>query len=60
LGVAVGLLAAFILQRSFSGKHSTDREISLLGALGFLSFIAAEQAGLSGVFASFFCGLTIT
>lgn len=60
LGAFVGLACAFVLQRSFAARHSTDRELSLLATLGFLSFIAAEQLGLSGIFASFFAGLTMS
>eukprot|EP00890_Picochlorum_soloecismus_P003899 jgi/Picsp_1/450/NSC_00448-R1_sodium hydrogen len=58
LGVMLGLITAFILKTSFWQKHSTDREVSLLAALGFMSYLAAESLGLSGVFAVFFCGLT--
>lgn len=54
----MGLAGALILRRSFAARHSTDREVALLGVLGFLSFVAAEAAGLSGVFAAFFCGIT--
>jgi len=58
LGIILGLITAFILKTSFWQKHSTDREVSLLAALGFMSYLAAESLGLSGVFAVFFCGLT--
>ena len=58
LGIMLGLITAFILKTSFWQKHSTDREVSLLAALGFMSYLAAESLGLSGVFAVFFCGLT--
>lgn len=60
LGVGVGLASAFILKITFSEHHSTDREISLLAVLGFLSYLGAESSGLSGVFATFFCGLTMS
>ena len=58
LGVATGLLAAYLIRAFFLGAHSTDREVSLLGLLGFFSYVAAEAAGLSGILAAFFCALT--
>lgn len=60
LGVGIGLIAAIILKSSFYKRHSTDREMSLLAILGFLSYLAAEEIGASGVFSSFFCGLTMS
>ena len=60
LGVTVGLVCAFILKHSFGTRHSTDHEVSLLAALGFLSYLSAEWCNLSGVFSTFFCGLTMS
>jgi solute carrier family 9 (sodium/hydrogen exchanger), member 8 len=61
LGITVGLICAYILKSSFgNGRHSTDHEVSLLAALGFLSYLLAEWCNLSGVFSTFFCGLTMS
>lgn len=60
LGVMVGLVCAFILKHSFGTRHSTDHEVSLLAALGFLSYLSAEWFNLSGVFSTFFCGITMS
>jgi len=60
LGVTVGLVCAFILKHSFGTRHSTDHEVSLLAALGFLSYLSAEWCNLSGVFSTFFCGVTMS
>lgn len=59
LGVGVGLASAALIKRSFV-HHSTDREVALVGLLGFLAYLLAEQLGLSGVFAIFFCGITMS
>ena len=57
IGLGVGLLSAYLLKRGFRQNHSTDREVALLFTMGLLSFTLAEQLGLSGVFAIFFCGV---
>lgn len=60
LGAAVGLACSFVVKHSFRKRHATDHEVSLLAILGFLSYLLAEWSGLSGVFAAFFCGLTMS
>lgn len=60
LGAAVGLACSFVVKHSFQKRHATDHEVSLLAILGFLSYLLAEWSGLSGVFAAFFCGLTMS
>ena len=59
-GSAVGLMSSFILRISFQRRHSTDHEVSLLLAHGFLSYLSAEWVGFSGVFSTFFCGITMS
>ena len=58
VGLGVGLLSAYVLRRWFNPHRSTDREVAMLLTTGLLSYFLAEQLGLSGVFAIFFCGVT--
>ena len=62
--MAVGLASAAVVRRCFGAggrlPGSTDREAILVALTGFVAHQAAEQAGLSGVFAVFFCGLTMS
>lgn len=59
VGVAVGLVSAFIVRRLFRA-HSTDREVLLVGLMGFLAYIVGQFANLSGIFSVFFCGITMS
>ncbi|GAB4816740.1 hypothetical protein N2152v2_003786 [Parachlorella kessleri] len=59
LGVGMGLLSAYIIKQAFF-KHSTDREVTLVALLGFLAFLVAEKLSLSGIFAVFFAGITMS
>lgn len=59
LGVGVGLFSALLIKRSFA-HHSTDREVTLVGLLGFLAYVLAEEMQLSGIFSVFFCGITMS
>ncbi|KAL4425563.1 hypothetical protein ABPG75_009579 [Micractinium tetrahymenae] len=59
LGVGVGLASAALIKRSFA-HHSTDREVTLVGLLGFLAYLLAEELGLSGIFSVFFCGIAMS
>ncbi|PSC76023.1 sodium hydrogen exchanger 2-like [Micractinium conductrix] len=59
LGAGMGLASAYLIRRAFV-HHSTDREVALVALMGFLSFLAAEVLGLSGIFAILFCGITMS
>lgn len=59
LGVGVGLLSAALIKMCFV-KHSTDREVGLVALMGFLAFLLAESLHLSGIFAVFFAGITMS
>lgn len=60
LGVAAGLLSALIIRSFFLRHHSTDREILLTILSGLVVYVFAEAVGLSGIFAIFFCGITMS
>ncbi|GFQ05427.1 sodium/hydrogen exchanger 4 [Phtheirospermum japonicum] len=57
LGVAAGLLTAFVLKGLYFGKHSSVREISLMILLAYLSYMLAELFELSGILTVFFAGV---
>ncbi|KAJ6883589.1 hypothetical protein NC652_030736 [Populus alba x Populus x berolinensis] len=42
LGIAVGLLSAFIIKTLYFGRHSTDREFALMILMAYLSYLLAE------------------
>ena len=54
----MGLFSAYVVRHTFV-QHSTDREVALVALLGFGAYTAAEEVGLSGIFAVFFCGITM-
>ncbi|KAJ4981583.1 hypothetical protein NE237_032420 [Protea cynaroides] len=60
LGAATGLLTAFALKSLYFGRHSTDREISLMGLMAYLSYMLAELLHLSGILTVFFCGIVMS
>ncbi|CAI9088299.1 OLC1v1022598C1 [Oldenlandia corymbosa var. corymbosa] len=57
LGVAAGLITAYILKGLYFGRHCTVREIALIGLMAYLSYILAELFELSGILTVFFCGI---
>ncbi|KAK9828842.1 hypothetical protein WJX72_002378 [[Myrmecia] bisecta] len=59
LGIVVGLLSALIINKMFK-VHSTDREVLLVGLMGFMAYALAQICNLSGIFAVFFCGITMS
>ncbi|XP_050203805.1 sodium/hydrogen exchanger 1-like isoform X2 [Mercurialis annua] len=60
LGVAVGLVCAFIIKKLYFGRHSTDREVSLMILMAYLSYITAELLNLSAILTVFFCGISMS
>jgi hypothetical protein len=56
LGVASGLLSAYIIKKLYFGRHSTDREVSIMMLMAYLSYMLAELLDLSGILTVFFCG----
>ncbi|KAL1331607.1 hypothetical protein AAHE18_12G198300 [Arachis hypogaea] len=60
LGVAVGLLSAYIIKKLYFGRHSTDREIALMILMAYFSYMLAELLDLSGILTVFFCGIVMS
>ncbi|KAB2058720.1 hypothetical protein ES319_A11G253300v1 [Gossypium barbadense] len=60
LGVIVGLVSAYIIKKLYFGRHSTDREFSLMMLMAYLSYIMAELFYLSGILTVFFCGIVMS
>ncbi|KAI3829605.1 hypothetical protein L1987_03731 [Smallanthus sonchifolius] len=60
LGVLVGLLCSFIIRTLYFGRDSTDREVSLMILMAYLSYVLAEVFGLSGILTVFFCGIVMS
>ncbi|KAF8409666.1 hypothetical protein HHK36_005745 [Tetracentron sinense] len=60
LGIAAGLLTAYFLKALHFGRHSTDREISLMVLTAYLSYMLAELLHLSGILTVFFCGIVMS
>ncbi|ONM17627.1 Sodium/hydrogen exchanger 2 [Zea mays] len=42
LGVASGLLSAYTIKKLYFGRHSTDREVSIMMLMAYLSYMLAE------------------
>lgn len=60
LGVLVGLLCSFTIRTLYFGRNSTDREVSLMILMAYLSYVLAEVFGLSGILTVFFCGIVMS
>ncbi|PNY08277.1 Na+/H+ exchanger 1 [Trifolium pratense] len=60
LGIAVGLLSAYIIKTLYFGRHSTDREVALMMLMAYLSYMIAELLNLSGILTIFFCGIVMS
>ncbi|XP_057765562.1 sodium/hydrogen exchanger 4 isoform X2 [Salvia miltiorrhiza] len=57
LGVASGLVTAYILKGLYFGRHSSIREIALMVLMSYLSYMLAELLELSGILTVFFSGI---
>ncbi|MQL74133.1 hypothetical protein Taro_006488 [Colocasia esculenta] len=60
LGLIVGLVSAYIIKTLYFGRHSTDREVSLMMLMAYLSYMLAELLDLSGILTVFFCGIVMS
>ncbi|XP_021279888.1 sodium/hydrogen exchanger 2-like [Herrania umbratica] len=60
LGVAVGLISAYIIKKLYFGRHSTDREVALMILMAYLSYMMAELFNLSSILTVFFCGIVMS
>jgi len=58
-GVVFGLAAALVTKRLVR-KAPPPAEVTIMLAVAYLSFIAADAAGLSGLMAVFFCGIVMS
>ncbi|CAI0384369.1 unnamed protein product [Linum tenue] len=55
-----GLVSAYIIKTLYFGRHSTDREVSLMILMAYLSYMLAELFYLSGILTVFFCGIVMS
>ncbi|XP_047324796.1 sodium/hydrogen exchanger 2-like [Impatiens glandulifera] len=60
LGIAIGLISAYIIKKLYFGRHSTDREVALMILMAYLSYVMAELFDLSGILTVFFCGIVMS
>ncbi|KAM3704934.1 hypothetical protein ACJW31_03G044100 [Castanea mollissima] len=60
LGIAAGLISAYIIKTLYFGRHSTDREVALMMLMAYLSYMLAELLNLSGILTIFFCGIVMS
>ncbi|XP_038876734.1 sodium/hydrogen exchanger 3-like [Benincasa hispida] len=60
LGIAVGLLCAFIIKKLSLGRHPTDYEVVPMILMAYLSYMMAELLLLSGILSVFFCGIVMS
>ncbi|KAH0940021.1 hypothetical protein HID58_007482 [Brassica napus] len=60
LGVATGLISAYVIKKLYFGRHSTDREVALMMLMAYLSYMLAELFDLSGILTVFFCGIVMS
>ncbi|MCD9561180.1 Sodium/hydrogen exchanger 2 [Datura stramonium] len=60
LGVAVGLLSAYIIKKLYFGRHSTDREVAIMILMAYLSYLLAELFYLSAILTVFFSGIVMS
>ncbi|KAG6407495.1 hypothetical protein SASPL_130486 [Salvia splendens] len=57
LGIASGLVTAYMLKGLYFGRHSSIREIALMVLMAYLSYMLAELFDLSGILTVFFSGI---
>ncbi|KAG2616398.1 hypothetical protein PVAP13_3NG195944 [Panicum virgatum] len=60
LGVATGLLSAYIIKKLCFARHSTDREVSIMMLMAYLSYMLSMLLDLSGILTVFFCGIVMS
>ncbi|OMJ68653.1 hypothetical protein SteCoe_33846 [Stentor coeruleus] len=59
IGLAVGLLASWIIKRFPNLSLHPERESAIIILFGYLSYTVSEILGLSGIMAIFFCGVIL-
>ncbi|KAF8401609.1 hypothetical protein HHK36_012555 [Tetracentron sinense] len=60
LGIAMGLISAYVIKTLYLGRHSTDREVAIMMLMAYLSYMLAELLSLSGILTIFFCGIVMS
>ncbi|CAA6663560.1 unnamed protein product [Spirodela intermedia] len=60
LGVAAGLLCAYITKKLYFARHSTNREVAMMLLMAYLSYMLAQLCSLSGILSIFFCGVVMS
>ncbi|XP_062230752.1 sodium/hydrogen exchanger 1-like [Phragmites australis] len=60
LGVAAGLLSAYIIKKLCFARHSTDREVAIMMLMAYLSYMLSMLLDLSGILTVFFCGIVMS
>ncbi|KAJ4727596.1 Sodium/hydrogen exchanger [Melia azedarach] len=60
LGIAVGLMSAYVIKKLYFGRHSSNREVALMILMAYLSYMMAELCRLSGILSVFFCGIVMS
>eukprot|EP00245_Coleochaete_scutata_P011518 TRINITY_DN4293_c0_g2_i1.p1 TRINITY_DN4293_c0_g2~~TRINITY_DN4293_c0_g2_i1.p1 ORF type:complete len:560 (+),score=62.45 TRINITY_DN4293_c0_g2_i1:191-1870(+) len=60
LGIAGGLLTAYLLKELYFGRHSTNREIAIMLLMPYYVYLQANILGLSGILSVFFCGIVMS
>ncbi|CAI2364053.1 unnamed protein product [Moneuplotes crassus] len=60
LGIAIGLISAFILKNIKSLRHHPTLEIFLIMLFGYMSYLLAELLNLSGIMTLFLCGVIMS
>ncbi|KAL6607837.1 hypothetical protein ACP70R_040900 [Stipagrostis hirtigluma subsp. patula] len=60
LGVAAGLLSAYVIKKLCFARHSTDREVAIMMLMAYLSYMLSMLLDLSGILTVFFCGIVMS
>ncbi|KAK3140726.1 hypothetical protein QOZ80_5AG0404940 [Eleusine coracana subsp. coracana] len=60
LGVAAGLLSAYVIKKLCFARHSTDREVAIMILMAYLSYMLSMLMDLSGILTVFFCGIVMS
>ncbi|KAK7344449.1 hypothetical protein VNO77_14065 [Canavalia gladiata] len=60
LGVAIGLLSAYVIKKLYFDRHSSDGEIALMTLMAYFSYMLAGLLNLNGILTVFFCGILMS
>ncbi|TKW24242.2 hypothetical protein SEVIR_3G040100v4 [Setaria viridis] len=55
-----GLLSAYVIKKLCFARHSTDREVSIMMLMAYLSYMLSMLLDLSGILTVFFCGIVMS